>query len=394
MVGPQAISSLDHVNVSDRLNVCVMYPNEYAYSETFIRNQIKHLPENVFPMYGAWFPFLLPGRKHILSRSPVLRAYRRMRRDLFGTSQQQMIAEALGRYLKKNQIHVVLTHYALTGIAVMDCCMAANVPLVVHFHGFDAFDYKTLAENEIAYKRLFGCARKVIAVSQHMRDQLCRLACPAEKIAVNPCGVDTQFFSGGGSIGFPPRFVAVARFAPVKGPQFTLKAFHMVLQKIPEATLVMIGDGELMEECKALTESLNIAHAVKFPGALPPDDVLKWLRQSKIFVQHGISNEQVSAEGMGLSVMEASSTGLPVVATRHGGLKESVVDGETGLLVDEGDIVGMAESMIRLANDDELCRKMGVQGRKRMKELFELSKRIDTLDKILHEAVGKQFAND
>ncbi len=367
----------------------MMYPNEYSYSETFIRNQIKHLPENVFPLYGAWFPFLQPGRKHLLSRNPVLRAYRKIRRVLLGTPQHQLMVEGLTRYLKKNQIDVVLAHYAPTGLAVMECCAAASVPVVVHFHGFDAFGHQTLKENESAYKKLFQSAQRVIVVAQHMKDQVQSLGCLPDKIAVNACGVDTEYFSGGAALGPPPRFIAVARFVKVKGPQFTLRAFHLVLQQIPEAKLVMIGDGQLLDECKNLAESLNIAHAVEFPRALDSEDVLAALRQSRVFVQHSIGSEQVSAEGMPLSVMEASSVGLPVVATRNGGIKESVVDGETGFLVEEGDVVAMAECMKRLAKEDPLCQEMGRKGRERMKELFDLPKQIDKLDRILHEACGK-----
>ncbi len=389
MVHTENISSLDHVKVNDRLNVSMMYPNEFSYSETFIRNQIKHLPENVFPLYGAWFPYLQPGRKHVLSRNPISRGYRKIRRSLLGISQHQLMVEGLTRYLIKNRIDVVLAHYAPTGLAVMECCEAANVPLVVHFHGFDAFEHRTLKENEKAYKELFRSAQKVIVVAQHMKDQVQSLGCLPDKIAVNACGVDTEYFSGGAALEPPPRFIAVGRFTQVKGPQFTLKAFQLVLQEISEAKLIMIGDGELLTECEDLAKSLDIVHAVEFPGPLNSEDVLNALRLSRVFVQHGIRSEQVSAEGMGLSCMEASSVGLPVVATNHGGLKESVVDGETGFLVEEGDVTAMAGYMKKLAQDDALCLHMGRKGRERMKELFDLSRRIDTLDNILHEACGK-----
>lgn len=368
------------------LNVCMMYPNKHSYSETFVRDQIERLPEKVFPLYGAWFPFLQPGEKHILSRNILLRLYRLARRMLLNVPQEHLMREGLIRYLKKHKIDVALAHYALTGIAVMECCTAAQVPLVVHFHGFDAFEYKTLKENEAAYKQLFQLAQGVIAVSQHMKVQLCGLGCPPQKISVNPCGVDTEYFTGGGTLGSPSQFVAVGRFVPVKGPNLTIKAFHIVLQEIPDARLVMIGDGELLNDCKQLVHSLGISHAVYFPGPLAPEDVLKALRQSKVFVQHGIRNEQVSAEGMGLALMEASSTGLAVVATRHGGLKESVVHGETGFLVEEGDIVGMAEYMKKLALDDELCLRLGEQGRKRMINFFDIRKSIAVLDDVLRTA--------
>lgn len=371
-----------------RLNVCVMYPNENAYSETFIHNQIRCLPEHVFPLYGGWLPFLQPGRKHILSRNPIERVHRRIRRSLFHVPQKVLIEEGLIRFLKKKRIDVVLAHYSLTAIAVLECCEKASVPLVVHFHGFDAYDFQVLRENREGYKRLFQSAARVIVVSQEMKEQILSLGCALEKVVVNACGVDTDYFSGGGSFDSPPQFVAVGRFIPVKGPTFTLQAFQRVLQEIPDATLVMVGDGELFEECKQKAREWNIAHAVKFTGPLPPENVLEILNSSRVFVQHGIKNEQVGAEGLGLAVIEASSTGLPVVVTRHGGFKESVVHGETGFLVEEGDVSGMAECMKNLALNDELCARMGKNGRERIQALFSLPQRVAALDQILRQACG------
>src|SRR5262245_58356520 len=116
-----------------------MYPNENAPSETFIHNQVRLLPEKVFPLYGAWFPFLQPGRKHILGKNPFARAARKLKRDVLQVSQEELMRNGLVQFLKKKRIQVVLAQFALTAVAVMDCCEEAKVPLIVHFHGSDAF---------------------------------------------------------------------------------------------------------------------------------------------------------------------------------------------------------------------------------------------------------------
>jgi colanic acid/amylovoran biosynthesis glycosyltransferase len=388
MVCTENISSLDDIKLDEKINVCIMYANEHAYSETFIRDQIQHLPEKVFPLYGAWFPFLEPGRKHILSRNLFLRFTRRIRRDLLGVPQTQLMHEGLCKYLKKNRIDVVLANYGPTGVAVMQCCAEEEIPLVVHFHGFDAWDNEILEKYSIGYKQLFQTAKTIIVGSEDMKRQMISLGSPPEKVVWNFCGVNTDFFSPTALNHCTNDFISVARFAPTKAPHLTLKAFSEVVKDFPAVTMTMIGDGELFKPCQDLVKQLGIQNSVRLLGALPPEKVRDNLRTSRIFVQHSIRTKSGDAEGSVISALEACSTQLPVVATRHGGLKESIVEGETGFLVDEGDVSGMAESMKRLLQDQPLCLEMGKKGRERMKELFDLSKSIEKLDQILREASG------
>jgi colanic acid/amylovoran biosynthesis glycosyltransferase len=388
MVCAENISSVDNMKLSEKINVCIMYANEHAYSETFIRNQVQHLPEKVFPLYGSWFPFLKPGRKHILSRNLFLRFTRRIRRDLLGVSQTQLMQEGLRNYLKRNRIDVVLANYGPTGVAVMHCCAAAEIPLVVHFHGFDAWDNVTLEEYRTSYEQLFQMAKTIIVVSDDMKRQMISLGCAPEKVVWNVYGVDTDFFSPDPLVHCSNDFISVARFAHTKAPHLTLEAFSQVVKDFPDVTMTMIGDGELLKPCQDLIKKLGIQNSVRLPGALPPEKVRDNLRASRIFVQHSIRTKSGDAEGSPVSALEASSTQLPVVATRHGGLKESIVERETGFLVDEGDVSGMAEAMKRLLKDRSLCLEMGKKGRERIKQLFDLRFRIDRLDQILREASG------
>jgi colanic acid/amylovoran biosynthesis glycosyltransferase len=96
-------------------------------------------------------------------------------------------------------------------------------------------------------------------------------------------------------------------------------------------------------------------------------------------VQHSVVASDGNSEGMPNSILEASASGLPVVATRHAGIPEVVLDGETGFLVEERDVEGMARQMARLVMEPALAEELGRAGRKRMQESFSIDSRIARL---------------
>jgi glycosyltransferase involved in cell wall biosynthesis len=87
-------------------------------------------------------------------------------------------------------------------------------------------------------------------------------------------------------------------------------------------------------------------------------------------------------------VLEAAATGLPVVSTRHAGIKDAVIHGESGFLVEEGDVEGMAGFMYLLATDYRLAAQMGQRGRRHMEDHYAMDKRTDTLKQVLRKAAG------
>jgi colanic acid/amylovoran biosynthesis glycosyltransferase len=96
-------------------------------------------------------------------------------------------------------------------------------------------------------------------------------------------------------------------------------------------------------------------------------------------VQHSVCAEDGDTEGTPVAILEAMSAGLPVVATRHAGIVDVVVEGETGLLVDEEDVSGMTAFMVKLAEDDELVARLGKSARRRAVENYSMEKSIGAL---------------
>jgi glycosyltransferase involved in cell wall biosynthesis len=364
-----------------------VHPNKSTYSETFIQAHIERLPANVKVLYGGYLPTHSSDDKPLLSSEPLHRFARGVLRRSLGLTSDHYYRRAFKDFLRRNRVDVVLAEYGLTGIAIMDACREVGVPLVVHFHGFDAYDQRVLAEFRDYYLQMFEGDACFIAASHSMREQLMKLGASADKVAVNPYGVDTSFFQMGHPATAPATFVSVGRFVDKKAPQLTLLAFRKALEECGGARLDMVGDGPLLEACQQMAKALGISSSVRFLGVRNPSEVADMLRNARALVQHSMSTSYGDSESLGVVFLEAGASGVPVIATRHDGIPEVVLDQETGLLVEEGDIAGMAECMRRLINDPILAEQLGRAARERICSEFRMERSIANLWCILEDVV-------
>jgi glycosyltransferase involved in cell wall biosynthesis len=269
----------------------------------------------------------------------------------------------------------------------MGACNSEGIPLIVHFHGFDAYDQSILEEYQSPYKKMFSAAEAVIAVSKQMESQLLALGADREKVFYNPYGIDTSLFAGVDPAASPPAFLFVGRFVDKKAPHLTILAFKKVFTQFPDARLIMIGEGPLWEACKQIARALGVSEAVEFLGRRSHTQVAAVMRQVRALVQHSMRTTYGDSEGTPLAILEAGSTGIPVVATRHAGIKDAVVEKETGFLVDEGDIEGMAKCMLRLAKEPPLASRMGKNARERICIEYSMERSIHNLSKIIETSI-------
>ena len=235
---------------------------------------------------------------------------------------------------------------------------------------------------------MFAKAARIIAVSRTMERTLRGLGASDETIRYNPCGIDCETFGGASPAGAPPVFLAVGRLTPKKAPHLTIQAFAQVLRDHPDATLRMIGDGEVQDECKTLVQSLGIGDKVTFLGAQPHQVVWDEMKRARCFVQHSVVAPSGDSEGTPVAILEAGASGLPVVSTRHAGIPDVVIENTTGFLVDEGDVDAMAEHMRQMAANPELAGRIGEAARKHVAANFSMEKHIHRLNSILEEAIA------
>ena len=377
--------------------VCLISPAPTeARIETFVRAHAERLPARVHLLFGGFFPYVEEGGPPLL-RGPQRLAARGVA-SVVGATPRAVLKEMtirgsdarrsriLARRLEGMGADVVLAEYGPTGVAVMGACERAGVPLVVMFHGYDAYADWILGGEGRRYPELFRRARGLVAVSRDMSEQLRSLGAPPERLTVNPCGVDLDRFRPQPEPG-PPGFVFVGRFVDKKAPHLTVLAFERVRRSVPEARLVMIGDGPLREACIQLVRALGLEGSVELPGRRPHAEVAKAMEGARAVVQHSVRPTHGDSEGTPVAILEAGASGLPVVATRHAGIKDAVLDGETGLLVDEGDVEGMAERMIRLAEDPGLAARLGKAAREHIAAHYAMSGHIERLWGVLRAAM-------
>jgi glycosyltransferase involved in cell wall biosynthesis len=245
---------------------------------------------------------------------------------------------------------------------------------VVHFRGSDLSAWTKFGAQKMRYRRLMRIASGAIVKSQPMRQTLLDLGMESERILISASGANAQLFHSSAPGSAPPVFLAVGRFVDKKGPLFTIRAFAQLVGQHPRTDLAlwMVGEGPLQQQAKALVRELGLESVVRFWGAQPQQKVAELMREARGFVQHSVVAPDGDSEGNPVAVMEAQLSGLPVVATRHAGIPEVVRHGESGWLVAEADVAGMAAGLQRLVEDPGLAQRWGEAGRRRIQERFTI----------------------
>jgi colanic acid/amylovoran biosynthesis glycosyltransferase len=272
-------------------------------------------------------------------------------------------------FFKLHKPDAVLAEYGPMGCLLAYACRQARVPLFVHFHGYDA---SLLLQDRLQvsqYRLLFRSASGVIVPSQFLARRLMKIGCPKAKLHVNPYGVDTRIFSPTSGTR-QQLLIAVGRLVEKKAPQLLIQAFARIAHQCPEARLDVVGDGPLAAHCQTLISSLGLGNRIRMLGVKNRKSIARLMQQGLLFVQHSITAVNGDTEGLPVAILEAMASGLPVISTRHAGIPEAVVDGVTGLLVEEKDVHAMALAMGELLDDPARAARMGAAGRERVLAYF------------------------
>lgn len=371
--------------MSERPPICIVQPHLNLVSETFIRAHAERLPAEVTIVHGM--PPGIDGLP-VLSQHSLAKAWRKLWRVAGQKPWSHENDLAYSVAFRRCGARAVLAEYGPTGVQVLAACRMAGVPLIVHFHGYDASQEVVLRDNADAYRRMFRHAAAVIAVSEPMKAKLLAIGAPGEKLHVNIYGVDCRLFEVTDAGRNPPIFLSAGRFVEKKGPHLTLLAFAEVWRKVPAVRLRMIGDGPLRPICEQMARALGLERAVAFVGRQPHAVVAEEMRMARAFLQHSIEASDGDSEGTPVAILEAQASGLPVISTRHAGIPDVVVEGRTGFLVDEGDAAGMAAWIERLAKDAPLATTLGAAARSRVLERLTMERSIDRLWRIIKGAMA------
>jgi len=213
--------------------------------------------------------------------------------------------------------------------------------------------YVNLMESFIP--RVYGkCS--FVAISESTKKDLIKRGIPADNIHVIPCGIDTDLYRPGKPDPEAGTFLYVGRLKKYKGIQLILAAMAVLRDAGKDYRLAVLGSGDFEDELKKTASRLNLDSNVTFEGFVSQERKLHWLRKAWAAV---FPSEK---EGWGLTVIEANACGTPVIASDSDGLRDSVLNGKTGILVPHGDVEQLALEMDKLASNPSLRSELGNHG--------------------------------
>jgi glycosyltransferase involved in cell wall biosynthesis len=365
-------------------------------SETFIREQVRALRD--------WQPTLLGFRSVPGGLLPGVPCEIPPRGNKLVFSLRRLLALPLPRFvaaLKTSGASLVHAHFGTDATAIWPSVKAAGLPLLVTLHGQDINIHREWWEaghggwRERSYpRRLLRMAAdpavRFIAVSQAIRQRAIEYGIPDEKISVCYIGVDTQRFQPGGLplAARRKRILFVGRMVEKKSPLLLVRAFAGVRARIPDAELMMIGDGPLLGAAKELAAQLQVP--VEFAGACSPEQVVAELHQARVFCLPSMTARNGNAEGFPIVLMEAQASGVPVVTSARGGATEGLLARRTGDAVAEGDLGQLIEALHAWLLDDALVGNASAAAAQFMRDNFDIRHCTRQLESLYERSAAAQ----
>ena len=289
-------------------------------------------------------------------------------RNIFKAMAYFAEAGVLLRWMHNHQMTHVHVHFANPAATVaMIAATYGSISYSLSVHGPDVFynvDTILLAEK---VKR----ASAVRCISYYCRSQLMRLV-PHDlwsRFHIVRCGIDpARFAPRPEPENEIPEILCLGRLVPAKGQHILLEACGVLKQRNIPFHLTYVGGGEDRDSLEDLAGSLGIADAVEFTGAVGQDEVHGYYDRADLFVLASF------AEGVPVVLMEAMAKEVVSVSTRITGHPELIEDGVDGILVAPSDVEGLADKLQKLISDPVLRRKLGVQGRLKVLEIYDLDR--------------------
>jgi glycosyltransferase involved in cell wall biosynthesis len=298
---------------------------------------------------------------------------------------------ALAQALATAQARLLHVYFGHIGVHLYPFIETASLPVVISFHGADAqVDHESPFYAEIS-RRILGRVRLVLARSESIARRIETLGCDPAKIRLHRTGIPLAEIAFTQRI--PPadgawRCVQACRLIAKKGLHTSLRAFAEFTRHFPQARFTIAGEGPLLQELRAFTAELGLAEKVAFPGFLSQADLQRLYADSHLFLHPSELGPDGDQEGIPNSMLEAMASGLPVVATRHGGIPEAVQENHSGLLVEERDHAALAAAMLRLANSPTLYTEMSRAASASVRENFDLDHQARVLERWYQEALN------
>ncbi len=304
--------------------------------------------------------------------------------------------EIIRRVLLRRDPDLMHVYFGNTGVHLLPLIERWDRPCVVSFHGMDVQRRETERGYEANLRKLLRLVPLVLVRSRSIAERLIELDCDPQKIRLNRTGIPLA--------GFPYlvrsvpadgawTMVQACRLVPKKGLATALRGFARFAKVFPKSRFMIAGDGPLRLELEELVKQLGLQNAVVFLGFLGQTELRELYEKAHIFMHPSELPPDSNQEGVPNSMLEGMASGLPVVATRHGGIPEAVTDGVNGLLVPERDDKGLATSLFKMVEEPGRWRAMGASASETVATEFAQPRQIECLESAYLEAIEQWRTN-
>jgi glycosyltransferase involved in cell wall biosynthesis len=282
-------------------------------------------------------------------------------------------------------------YFGNTGVHLLPLIERWDRPCIVSFHGMDVQRRESEKGYEARLRRLLRIVPIVLVRSRSIAERLIELECDPLKIRLNRTGIpleDFPYVSRKIPVNGSWNIVQACRLVPKKGLPTALRAFALFAQKFPKARFTIAGEGPLLKALQELVGELRVEKAVHFAGFLDQRDLRELFERSHLFLHPSEVAIDSNQEGVPNSMLEAMASGLPVVATMHGGIPEAVTDGVSGLLVPERDYQRLGNSLIASVEDPARWLEMGKAASRTVAAEFAQAHQTEVLESAYFEAIA------
>jgi glycosyltransferase involved in cell wall biosynthesis len=290
---------------------------------------------------------------------------------------------------RSQRIDLIHAHAPLPcGHAAMLLSAELGLPYVVSVHGLDAFSTEQVRGRAGEWcrrisQRVYRSSRRVICISEHVREQVLEGTGSSCRTSVVYNGVDPELFSPGtGPSTGEPMVLCVGNLLPIKGHEVLVRAIAALAPDFPTLTLEIIGHGPELPRVQALSQQLQISDRVRFLGRQSRQQVAAAMRRCTLFALPS------RYEGLGCVYLEAMSAGKPVIGCRGQGIAEIIQHGSNGFLVGPDNDRELALAMAMLLRDEPRRRNLGAAARDTILEKLTLAQQAESLARIYREAVA------
>ncbi len=309
-------------------------------------------------------------------------------------------ARAVVNVIRKQNLGLIHAHFAYPeGFVGLLAKKETRKPLIVTVHGSDilvepstGYGIRLEGRYDASVRKVLQNADAVIAASKATFNEASKIVKSVEKVHLISNGVDTNRFnpnldSSGlkRKLGLNKQFVvfSLRSHEPKYGLEYLVRSVPIVTKQRNDIIFVIGGDGSLRKYHEKLAFELGVGEKIMFTGKISSDDVPSYYALSDIVVVPSLQ------EAFGLAVSEAMACGKPVIGSDVGGIPDQIIDGFSGLLAKPRDSLNIAEKILWLITHNDEAKRMGINGRRRVEEKYDIEKRTESIVSLYEQILRK-----